>query len=133
LSSTQTSSVIVGFRLFTALKPKPLSPKILIGSLPCCGAQEFRNIIALAIRRKLVAIEAAYDIVRKAEATFEGNEFAVSSDAVLQLVERSDCTAYDCEFVASAEEQQVPLITLDREILHEFPEVAISLNKFLRN
>jgi predicted nucleic acid-binding protein len=98
---------------------------------PLLWRSEFRNIIALAIRKKSVAIDAAYDIVRKAEATFEGNEFAVSSDTVLQLVELSNCTAYDCEFVALAHSQGVQLLTADREILREFPEVTISLERFV--
>ena len=69
----------------------------------------------------------------KAEASFERSEFAVSSDAVLQLVARSNCTAYDCEFVALAHAERVQLVTADRQILHEFPEVAISLDKFVRD
>jgi predicted nucleic acid-binding protein len=99
---------------------------------PLLWRSEFRNIVALAIRKKAVTIDAARDIVRGAEATFEGNEFAVSSDAVLQLVARSNCTAYDCEFVALAHAEGVQLVTADRQILHEFPEVAISLQAFLR-
>jgi predicted nucleic acid-binding protein len=75
----------------------------------------------------------ALEFMRKAEASFERSEFAVSSDAVLQLAARSNCTAYDCEFVALAHAQGVHLITADREILREFPEVAISLDKFLRD
>ena len=100
---------------------------------PLLWRSEFRNILALAIRKKAVTIDAACAIVRKAEANFEGDEFAVSSDTVLQLMQRSNCTAYDCEFVALAEEQEVPLVTLDRQILHEFPDIAISLNKFVRD
>ncbi|MGE5214986.1 MAG: VapC toxin family PIN domain ribonuclease, partial [Nitrospirota bacterium] len=61
-----------------------------------------------------------------------GSEFAVSSDAVLQLVARSNCTAYDCEFIALAQAEKVQLITADRQILREFPEVAMSLEKFVR-
>ena len=57
----------------------------------------------------------------------------MSSDAVLQLVARSNCIAYDCEFVALAHAQGVHLITADREILREFPEVAISLEEFVRD
>lgn len=99
---------------------------------PLLWRSEFRNVVALAIRKKILTINAAQEIVRKAEASFERGEFAVASDAVLQLVARSNCSAYDCEFVALAEEQGVPLITLDRQILREFPEVAISLEKFVR-
>ena len=43
------------------------------------------------------------------------------------------CSTYDCEFVALAHTDGVRLLTVDREILHEFPEVAISLDKFLRD
>ena len=39
------------------------------------------------------------------------------------------CSAYDCEFVALAHANGVRLLTVDREILHEFPEVAISLKQ----
>jgi predicted nucleic acid-binding protein len=99
---------------------------------PLLWRSEFRNIVGLAIRRKALAIDSAQEIIRRAEASFEGSEFAVSSDAVLQLVARSNCTAYDCEFVALAQAEGVQLVTADRQILHEFPDAAISLDKFVR-
>jgi predicted nucleic acid-binding protein len=100
---------------------------------PLLWRSEFRNIVALAIRKKAITIQAAQEIMRKAEATFEHCEFAVSSDAVLRLVARSNCTTYDCEFVALADAERVQLVTADRQILHEFPGVAISLDKFVRD
>jgi hypothetical protein len=36
-------------------------------------------------------------------------------------------------FVALAEIHQLPLMTVDRQILHEFPEVAIFLQRFVRD
>jgi predicted nucleic acid-binding protein len=99
---------------------------------PLLWRSEFRNIVALAIRKQALTINAAQEIVRRAEASFERTEFAVSSDAVLQLVARSNCTAYDCEFIALAHAEGVQLITTDRQILREFPEVAISLERFVR-
>jgi predicted nucleic acid-binding protein len=100
---------------------------------PLLWRSEFRNIVALAIRKNTLTINAAQEIVRKAEASFERGEFAVASDAALQLVARSNCTAYDCEFVALAHAEGVQLVTTDRQILHEFPEVAISLKRFARD
>jgi predicted nucleic acid-binding protein len=99
---------------------------------PLLWRSEFRNIVALAIRKKALTITAAQEIVRKAEGSLERSEFTVSSDAVLQLVARSSCTAYDCEFVALAHAEAVQLVTTDRQILNEFPEVAISLERFVR-
>ena len=43
------------------------------------------------------------------------------------------CSAYDCEFVALAHANGVRLLTVDHQILHEFPEVAISLKRFVRD
>ena len=100
---------------------------------PLLWRSEFRNIMALAMRKRALTVAAAQEIMRKAEASFERCEFAVSSDAVLRLVTKSNCTAYDCEFVALADAERVHLVTADRQILQEFPEVAISLKNFIRD
>jgi predicted nucleic acid-binding protein len=39
--------------------------------------------------------------------------------------------AYDCEFVALAQYLNVPLVTADKKILREFPEVATSLDSLV--
>ena len=93
---------------------------------------EPRNVLATAIRRKALTIEAAKEIARKAEASFERCAFAVSSDTVLYFVATSGCTAYNCEFVALTDVHPVPLITVDRQILEAFPKVAVSLEKFVQ-
>jgi hypothetical protein len=48
----------------------------------------------------------------------------------LNLVRKSPCSAYDCEFVALAEDLEIPLLTTDRKILSAFPSVAVSVGKF---
>jgi predicted nucleic acid-binding protein len=98
---------------------------------PLLWRSEFRNALAGAIRQKLITIDVAVNIIERAQWHFADREFAVSSRAVLNLVARSACSAYDCEFVALAEEQRVPLITVDRQILHEFPNLVISLEEFV--
>ena len=45
----------------------------------------------------------------------------------------TECSDYDCEFVALAHANEVRLLTVDRQILHQFPEVAISLKRFSRD
>jgi predicted nucleic acid-binding protein len=98
---------------------------------PFLWRSEFRNVLAGALRQKLITLDLANQIASKAEWHLANREFAVSSHAVLNLVATSACSAYDCEFVALAEEQRVPLITLDRQILRDFPRIAISLAKFV--
>jgi len=43
---------------------------------------------------------------------------------VLRLVSRSDCSAYDCEFVAAAQALGVGLVTMDGKLLKAFPKIA---------
>ncbi|WP_286191092.1 hypothetical protein [Synechococcus sp. FACHB-909] len=42
-------------------------------------------------------------------------------------MEASDCSAYDCEFVAAALALQTRLITSDRQLLRAFPTLASPL------
>ena len=101
--------------------------------VPILWRSEFRNALAGSIRRRSIAAEEAGAIANLAEAMLDRKEFTVSTSAVLQLVSRSKCSAYDCEFVALAHANGVRLLTVDRQILHEFPEVAISLKRFVQD
>jgi predicted nucleic acid-binding protein len=46
-----------------------------------------------------------------AESLMLENKYEVSSAHILQLVKRSNCSAYDCEFVALAKVINIPLVT----------------------
>ncbi len=56
-------------------------------------------------------------------------EFTVPSLSVLSQTDSGACSAYDCEFVALARQLSVKLVTEDKKILAEFPDVAVSLNQ----
>ena len=92
---------------------------------------EFRNALAGYIRRGALTAAAAITLCAKAESTMAQDEFSARPNDVFELVTRSSCTAYDCEFVAVAREHGVRLITADRKILREFPHIAVSLDDFL--
>jgi predicted nucleic acid-binding protein len=62
-----------------------------------------------------------------------GAEYAVDAERVLRLVATSVCSAYDCEFIALAEDLAVPLVTSDRQVLGEFPDLARSPEQFLHD
>lgn len=99
---------------------------------PLLWRSEFRNALAGALRHHVLTLDAALAAIDNAERHFAGREFLVSSRAVLDLVARSSCSAYDCEFVALARQQRVPLITQDRQILRDFSDTAVALENFLR-
>jgi predicted nucleic acid-binding protein len=47
-------------------------------------------------------------------------------------VAESVCSAYDCEFIALARDLNVPLVTLDKQLLNQFPNDTISLDAFIK-
>ena len=96
---------------------------------PILWRSEFRNILAGYLRRKAITFEQANSLQREAESLLEGAEFELESLAVLELVRDSDCSAYDCEFVALAMKLDTKLITIDKKLLRAFPKRAIALSE----
>jgi predicted nucleic acid-binding protein len=95
---------------------------------PILWRSEFRNILAGYMRRKTISFEQANSLQREAESLLEGSEFEVDSQVVLKLVRDSDCSAYDCEFIALAIKLDVKLVTMDKKLLRAFPKRAITLS-----
>ncbi len=94
---------------------------------PLLWRSEFRNILAGYFRRGDLTIEQAKAIQSEAEALLAGNEFELESNAVFELVQSSNCSAYDCEFIALSRKLGVQLITMDGKLLKAFPETAFAL------
>jgi predicted nucleic acid-binding protein len=94
---------------------------------PMLWRSELRNVLTGYLRRRLLSFEQAVSLQREAEAQFSGLEFEVASLGVLELARQSNCSAYDCEYMALALHLDVPLVTLDRKLLRAFPSRAVSL------
>ena len=94
---------------------------------PTLWRSEFRNILAGYMRRKTVTFDQACSLQREAESLLAGAEFEVDSSSVLELVRDSDCSAYDCEFIALAIKLNTKLVTVDKKLLRAFPKRAIGL------
>jgi predicted nucleic acid-binding protein len=94
---------------------------------PPLWRSELRNVLAHYLRKQLLTFDTAYAIQTEAETLLADKEFTPVSYDILRLVEASDCSAYDCEFVALAKRLGVPLVTMDKKILTAFPDVAVSL------
>ncbi|MXY82362.1 MAG: type II toxin-antitoxin system VapC family toxin [Gemmatimonadetes bacterium] len=98
---------------------------------PLLWRSEFRNLLALYIRQEIFDLYHAINLLRNAEEIMQGQEHTISSVSVMRLAASSRCSAYDCEFVALAQNLSVPLVTSDRRILTAFPDTAVSLENFL--
>jgi predicted nucleic acid-binding protein len=98
---------------------------------PRLWRSEFRNVLALYLRKALLDFRESMEIAEAAERLMSGAEYEVPSALVLQLVGDSGCSAYDCEFVALARFLGVPLATRDRSLQRAFPQTAIGVERFL--
>lgn len=97
---------------------------------PLLWRSEFRSILTLYMRKKLLTLNQSFEIMQEAQKILKGNEFSVDSIAVLERVNKCKLSAYDLEFVTLAESLKVKLITLDKKIVNEFPRAAVSLRDY---
>lgn len=81
----------------------------------------------------MIALEHAKNIMEEAERLMQGGEYTVPSSQILSLVKSSDCTAYDCEYIALAKEFNIQLVTMDKKLLSSFPKTSISLDRYVEN
>jgi len=100
-------------------------------SAPILWKSEFRNVLALYLRKKIITLEKALQLQDTAELMIIQDEYDVSSPQVLALISESNCSSYDCEFVALAHHFDTKLVTQDKKILKAFPATAISVADFL--
>ncbi len=94
---------------------------------PLLWRSEFRNVLLGEVRGKRLDGAVATELLNSAERWFHNREHLPSSELVFGLARKSGCTAYDCEFVAVAEQLDAPLVTADRALLKAFPKRAQTL------
>ena len=125
---------IIGY-LYLSSKRSTQAEQVLLKDAewvaPFLWRSELRNVLAQYLRKGILSFEDVVRIMDEATRLMSGREYEIASMDVLQLVRESKCSAYDCEFVALARNLGVPLVTVDRQILREFPTDTISLDEFL--
>jgi len=99
---------------------------------PLLWRSEVRNVLALYMRQKLLTLEEAQQIMDEAISLMQGQEYDVASSQVLSLANKSNCSAYDCEFVALAQDLGVPLVTVAKQVLAQFPETTLTIEAYLQ-
>lgn len=96
---------------------------------PILWRSEFRNVLAGCLRRGDLDLEKARAMQSEAEQFMREAEFDVDSRSVLDLIHESPCSAYDCEYVSLAMHLGTNLITMDKQVLRAFPDVAVPLRE----
>ena len=97
---------------------------------PLLWRSEFRSVLAMFIRQGKLTSEKAMEFMNEAESLMQGEEYQVDSGRVIKLIDSSNCSAYDCEFIALAQHLDIPLVTSDKQILDEFPDTAVSIESY---
>ncbi len=98
---------------------------------PILWKSEFRNVLALYMRKEIISFDKALQLQEMAESIIAPHEYETVSPQVLDLVRESSCSSYDCEFIALANHLNTQLVTQDKKLLREFPNVAIGLKNYL--
>ena len=128
------NSVLVYFWLPSDLAELAEAAKERDGAwaVPILWRAEFRNVLAGYLRKELLTEAEANAAYLNAHRDLSAQEFAVPTEPILKLALASDCSVYDCEYVALAQDLGVPLVTTDRQVLRAFPRTAVALEQFVR-
>jgi predicted nucleic acid-binding protein len=122
------ANLIIGVVLQTQPRLEAVMARDRSWVAPPLWRSEFCNALAGYIRREELPLDGAIAAFDEAESIVR----VVEPDAaeVLRLVTTSPCTAYDLEYVAIAHALGVPLVTLDRQVLASFPDIALTPTNF---
>ncbi len=102
-----------------------------VWAVPVLWRSEFRNVLSLYLRQKIIELNDAVQLMSVAEELLNNNEYKINSFHVLQLANESGCSAYDCEFVSLAKNLGITFVTEDKKILKIFPETAQNMEAFV--
>ncbi len=97
---------------------------------PALWRSEFRNVLILSLRRRVLTFADTLEVMEKSEKLMGGRERATPSARILRLAADSGCSAYDCEFVALAQDLGISLVTSDKGIVARFKPTAVSMREF---
>lgn len=100
---------------------------------PRLWRSEFRNTLIKSLRADFLSVQECYYLMSLAETFIEGREYEVDSSRVLALASQSLCSAYDAEFIALARELRTYLITWDKKLIQQFPDLAVAAEDYLKS
>jgi predicted nucleic acid-binding protein len=100
-------------------------------AVPYLWRSEFSNILTLYLRKKLMTISQAKDIMQEAQLLIKSNEYEINPALVLDLALETGLSAYDCEYVVLAINEGLFLVTNDQKILKAKPQIAVSISDFV--
>lgn len=98
--------------------------------VPRLWRSEFRSVLCQHMLHRDLLLGDALHLAEIVEADLGDSIYSVATSDVLQLADRSGHSAYDCEYVALAQELRVPLVTGDEAVADRFSNVAVLLEDY---
>ena len=90
---------------------------------PRLWRSEFLNVLRSYVRWRELPLVAALTSQYEAEDQIRPLPDP-EAQHVLELAGQSECSSYDCEYVATAMTFDMPLYTFDKKLIAAFPEIA---------
>lgn len=100
---------------------------------PLLWRSEFRNVLALYVKKHIIDLQTAISMQSQAERQLADNEYTINSMDVLTLATETGCSAYDCEFVSLAKALNLKLVTGDKKLIQTFPETTMTPGDYVRS
>jgi predicted nucleic acid-binding protein len=97
---------------------------------PILWRHELLSVLSIYLRRNIINSTACKSIYQEAVETVTSRPIS-DFEKVFNIIENSNLSSYDCEFVALANENKLPLITEDKKITREFPDIACTIKAYL--
>jgi len=99
-------------------------------AVPYLWRSEFRSVLRGYMTRDLMTLEEAKRFHNQALDDLRGHEYDIPTAPVLKLVDETNHSAYDCEYIALAQHLDVRLVTGDTQVVKRFPNTAVLLEDF---
>ncbi len=98
---------------------------------PILWRHELLSVLSIYLRKNIIDTTMCKSIYQEAMETVTSRPIS-EFEKVFNVIENSNLSSYDGEFVALAHENNLPLITEDKKIIHEFPDTACTIKDYLK-
>ena len=98
--------------------------------VPALWRSEVLNALLQHLRTDRLPLPQAFIAIDRAQQMLAGAEEQVDPRHVIELALTSGRSAYDCEYVAVAENLGTRVVTSDRALLRAFPTLTVALEDF---
>lgn len=92
---------------------------------------EFFNVLTVYLQNDVFGKEFFIKVLSSAMDLIKTHD-PVDQNIIIDLAEASSLSGYDCQYVALATEMSLPLVTEDKKILSEFPNIAVSMEAVIQ-